>query len=227
MVRRAKAVRWEAHDLIDLLAIRYPPPEWAFFPQARDSTGYVSRTADAVVMNLWPSRGLEVHGFEVKVDRGDWLKELKTPEKATEIQKYCDRWWVVVPEKGIVQGGEIPPTWGLLVVSGGFLRCGVEGPKLNPVDLDRGFVAALLRNAAQLPDARLKEEFERGVKHGQRWGDGAVAELIQLKARVQEDARKMRMAASHADNLATNLEWLTRYAKEMVATSKSEQAEAE
>ena len=33
------------------------------------------RYADAIAMNLWPSRGLAVHGFEIKISRGDWQRE--------------------------------------------------------------------------------------------------------------------------------------------------------
>ena len=217
-MRQPKAVRWEARDLVELLAVRYPAPEWAFFPQARNSTGYVSRTADAVAMNLWPSRGMELHGFEVKVDRGDWLKELKSPEKATKIQQYCDRWWIVAP-KEIVGPAELPSTWGLLLANSGHLRCQVEAPKLQAVELDRGFVAALLRNAASLntvSENRLKEEFERGVKHGKTWpGESAVADLIEMKASIEEDGRKLHMAASRAERLASNLEFMTRYAEKL------------
>ena len=44
---------------------------------------------------VWPSRGLYLHGFEIKVHRNDWLRELKNPAKAEEIAGYCHFWWVV------------------------------------------------------------------------------------------------------------------------------------
>ncbi len=62
-------------------------------------------------MNLYPSRGLEINGFEVKGSRQDWIKELKSPEKSAPVQRFCDRWWIVAPA-GIIQPGELPPTWG-------------------------------------------------------------------------------------------------------------------
>jgi hypothetical protein len=62
-------------------------------------------------MNLYPSRGLEINGFEVTASRQDWIKELKSPEKSAPVQRFCDRRWIVAPA-GIIQPGELPPTWG-------------------------------------------------------------------------------------------------------------------
>jgi hypothetical protein len=149
----------------------------------RNQTGYSSgeqeRYADAVAVNLWPSRGLEVVGFEIKARRGDWTKELKNPSKSAAIQKYCDRWWVVAGGRNIVQPGELPPTWGLLVVHGGNSKrrivCTNEAPKLEPQALDKPFLLAMLRRAAELED-KLKEgsgdeNFQRGWQEGLKRGE--------------------------------------------------------
>jgi hypothetical protein len=137
-----------ADDLIARLSARHRPPEWAFFQQVPSSTGGAgSRTADAVAMNLWPSRGLEVHGFEVKISRNDWLRELKAPAKADEIAGYCDRFWLVVADATIVHPGELPATWGLLGPRGDGLVTVKDAAKLDSRPLDRGFVAAILRKA--------------------------------------------------------------------------------
>lgn len=42
-------------------------PEWVFIPEF--GIGSDNRRADAFAMGLWPSRGLQLHGFEVKVNR--------------------------------------------------------------------------------------------------------------------------------------------------------------
>ena len=60
-----------------LLALRYAPPAYAFFEEVRAQTGYAAGgSADGLALSLWPSRGIELHGFEVKVSRSDWLREL-------------------------------------------------------------------------------------------------------------------------------------------------------
>jgi len=91
--------------LIVLLKERFAAPEFAFLPHVRNGTGYArgtTRTADALAMSLWPSRGLELYGFEIKSERRDWLRERENPEKAEEICRFCDRWWVVA---GVAEGG--------------------------------------------------------------------------------------------------------------------------
>jgi hypothetical protein len=131
------------------IASRCPSPEWATFFEVADSTGFGRhRIADAVAMNTWRSRGMAVHGFEVKTDRGDWLRELKNPQKSAPVQRFCDRWHVVIDDPEIVRDGELPETWGLLVLKGRKLVQVKEAPKLEAEPLTRGFVAALLRAAS-------------------------------------------------------------------------------
>jgi hypothetical protein len=84
-------------DVWDMLRERHPAPEWAIFFEVANGLGVSDRRyADAVAMSLFPSRGLDVHGFEVKTARGDWLRELKNPKKADVIASYCDFWWLVI-----------------------------------------------------------------------------------------------------------------------------------
>jgi hypothetical protein len=64
----------------------YKTTEYALMFEVADSTGANShRRADAVAMNLWPSRGLYIEGIEVKVSRSDWRKELDTPSKSWPV----------------------------------------------------------------------------------------------------------------------------------------------
>ena len=87
-----------------LLDKRYPAESHALFRQVADSTGYgQKRYADAVAFGLWPSRGLEIEGLEIKVSRQDWLNELKNHAKSADIQAYCHRWWIVAGDRSIVK----------------------------------------------------------------------------------------------------------------------------
>lgn len=146
-----KTLRLTEGDVLSVIAGRYQAPEWAFLTQVRSGTGLVKveRYADAVALNCYPSRGMELHGFEVKVSVSDWRRELRDPEKSSKIQSYCDRWWVAAPE-GVVKKEELPPTWGLLEVTGAWSNIVRPAPKLTPVPLDRKFLASVLRAAARL-----------------------------------------------------------------------------
>lgn len=167
--------------------------EWAVFFEVADGTGTNSkRYADAVAMNLWPSRGLELHGFEIKVSRSDWLSELKNPEKSAAIQQYCDRWWIITPA-GIIKPGEMPPTWGQYEVSEkGQIRQVVAAPKLEPKDVNRQFMAALMRRAGEVDQSevysmvskRVEEEKKRIQQH-------ADQEVERLTKNYQELRQKL------------------------------------
>lgn len=130
------------------IATRFAAPEWALFFEVPSGTGAnAHRRADAVAMNLYPSRGLEIHGFEVKIARSDWLRELKDPDKSASVQMRCDRWWICTDDDKIVKDGELPPTWGLMVLRSGKLVVKMQAPALATPPIDRAFVASLLRAA--------------------------------------------------------------------------------
>lgn len=141
-------------ELLDLLSKQYPPPTQAFVPEFRCGTGYSRETrADALSMSLWPSSkgGFEITGFELKVSRADWLRELKSPHKATPVKQFCDRWYLVVSDlKVITCATELPADWGLMFQENGKLHTMIEAPKLEPLPIDRPFVAALMRRATRV-----------------------------------------------------------------------------
>lgn len=164
-------------DMIGRLRRRYSAPQFAFLSHVPDQTGGATRTADGVAMGLWRSRGLHLHGFEVKVQRRDWLKELRTPEKAEQVGQFCDYFWAVSPDDKIVKPGELPPRWGLLVVRGGGLGVKVKAERnpdaLQPTKL---FLAALLRRVWEQHPSKdaLAQERRQGREEGRREAETAA-----------------------------------------------------
>lgn len=193
-------------DVLRLLRERHPAPAWAFLEHVANGTGrHQSRTADAVAMSLWPSRGLELHGFEVKVWRGDWLRELADPAKADEIATRCDRWWVVATPD-VVADGELPTAWGLMVVEGASLRVAREAPLLTPAPLDRPFLAAILRRAAEGMVASQRHE-DRRARFDKAQADAASPEKVLARlARLEGTATKIARDISDAVYRAKRLE---------------------
>lgn len=177
-----------------LMERKFCQPEWALFHEVGEATGVGQRRADAVAVNLWESRGLTIHGFEVKVSRADWLRELRNPAKAEAIMKHCDHWWIVAPA-GVVAVGELPPTWGHYSVDGRGFNCSVKAPKLpnGHVDEVRPFLAALIRRVGQADDA----EIQRKVRE----------ETEVIRARATEDAaRQARERTSSYDGLKAQVD---------------------
>jgi hypothetical protein len=137
-------------DVHAALVKRFPSPEWVLLAEVRDDAGWRgSRSADAVAMNTWPSRGLQTHGVEIKHSRTDWLRELRDPAKSAAVQRYCDFWWLAVSDEKVAKLEEIPATWGFLILRGKTLYVAKPAPELKPEPPDRGFVAMLLRNATK------------------------------------------------------------------------------
>jgi hypothetical protein len=140
-------------DVLDLLNDRYlrlTPGNGVRYVTAehvRSHAGFdARRTADMIVQDMWPSSGLALIGHEVKVSRGDWLTELKAPEKAEEFRRYMHRWWLVVSDPRIVRD-DLPDGWGLMAVTRGGLRVVKQAPRLTPEPIPRTMQVALLRAA--------------------------------------------------------------------------------
>ena len=162
-----------AHDLFTRLQGTFSEPGYITLEEVRDATGFDSnRSADAMAISLYRSRGKALWGFEFKVSRSDWLHELKQPEKAESILRYCNYWALVVPDKNIVKTGELPETWGLYVAQKNRLKCVVPCPKLDPLPLSVTMLTALAyaidqkhkrSNKADLDKAR-NEGYQQGLK---------------------------------------------------------------
>ena len=151
-------------DLLVLLRQRYEEPRYAFFTEVGNVVGFPSRRGDAIAMAMWRSLGLEVHGFEIKMSRTDWMHERLRPDKAEHgLFPYCDRWWLVLSEPEIIKEEEVPASWGVLVPKGKCLATVQKATKLTPVRLTREFVASVLRKAlgATTEDLKRKERLRK------------------------------------------------------------------
>lgn len=139
-------------DMLDLLARRYTQrrrgaiaDRWVraeHVYSTQKTYGLDKRCADFVAIDKYHSTQA-MHGHEVKVSRSDWLTELRDPEKAEPIKRFCRYWWLVVPDSDIVKPGELPADWGLIVRSKAGLRAKVKAPELTPEPLTLDFVAGL------------------------------------------------------------------------------------
>lgn len=135
-------------DVYGLLQKKFPSNEYALMQEVSDAAGFNrSRSADYIIMNLWPSRGLHLTGIELKSYRGDWLSELKKPQKAENIFKYCDYFVLLTTDETIAKIEEIPVTWGWWVIKGTKIIVRKEAPKLIPEQISRNFLAAMLKRA--------------------------------------------------------------------------------
>lgn len=183
-------IAWSESSVYAALQRKFDAPAWVMLPQVRSATGFVRRprTADAIAASVWPSRGLYFVGFEIKVSRSDWTRELKDVEKSCDIQQYCRHWYIAAPA-GIVPVDELPPTWGLIeCLDDKKVVTAKQAPVLEAADPDIDFVCSVLRTASEVSvpafdvDRRIQEASMDGFKRGQ--------ESASVPAKVELDAIK-------------------------------------
>lgn len=164
---KPKPAKHTEASMIELLHQRYGTrsgngPRYAGVSHVRSDAGFdAKRTADFIAIDLWPSKGLTLHGHEVKISRSDWLNELKDPDKSAEFMKHVDYWWLVIADAAMVRPGELPHGWGMMAPrADGVLAVVRQAPRLNkpvnptpysykPEPVHRGLVAAMLRSAGK------------------------------------------------------------------------------
>jgi hypothetical protein len=199
--------------LLELIAKRHEGSGWQVFTELPNGTGGRStRRADAVAIGLWPSHKYEIHGYEIKHDRGDVRRELKDIAKSDAIGRYCDYWSLVVSDLSIIKDLLLPPTWGVLVpergeldlrgtgrpalVSRSRLRVHRKPAKRKATPISRAFAAAMLQNMgkAWIPRSTHVQVLERvrelETTRSQTATDDETVELERLRESVSRFERE-------------------------------------
>ena len=174
--------------------------EYAFFAQVRNDAGFsANRTFDAVAFNLWPSRGMAIDVFEIKVSRSDWQRELSKPDKAEAACNIGDRFTVVAPA-GCVWEGELPETWGLIEITGDGdekpwkLKQTKAAPLLKPGKtatrpISRGLLVSLLRaTPGAVPGGRLVSLDEKAISEARAAGYDQGRESTRHEVELAQEA---------------------------------------
>lgn len=181
-----------ARQLVGEVRARYPRPEWLCEPEV----ALAGRRLDVVALNLWSTRAHRIVGFEVKVSRGDWLRELSAFEKSADWHAVVDAFYVVTPG-GLVQPDELPGGWGLLELRGTRMFTKVQAVARTPrADLPREVAARFLSRIAAEAEQTIRE-------HNSRAGHELRLEIeADIEARVR---REFGNRIEHADEQARDL----------------------
>lgn len=169
-----KEKTYTASDMYELLHARYSGPEWAFVGGVPNGTGMAkTRTADGLAMSLWPSKGLHLHGFEIKVNRSDWFKEIQDVSKAAAFSLHCHYWWIAAPA-GVVKAEEMPADWGLLVPAPKGLRVKKAATfKPTPLPPSYALLAGIFRAClrSSVNEQRIRKARDEGWRQGQKYAE--------------------------------------------------------
>lgn len=207
---------WHEGAVFEALETIHPSgDQWILVPQIPDATSWDKRrTADAMAFGCWRSVGIAVHGYEIKVARSDWLREIQDPEKAKEFSNRCNYWWIAAPE-GIVKPEELPADWGLRIVTkttDGYSVRVKKGATFREVpNFDVAFVVALARACwRKSPERRADEEalaeaFRKGEIEGRK--ETAAIPYEYRNAKAQLDALKAEVAKFETESGITIRGW--------------------
>lgn len=182
-----------ASDIRLGMSVRWSQPEYAIMWEVAPATGAATgriRYADAVIMSLWPSRGQELHGVEIKISRSDWMRESKDPTKAERIAAYCDRWYVHTTPGVIRDLSEVPPAWGVREFDGKRWSTLREAALTEAKPTDRGFLAALLRRADEGMRGEIANQARRMTEAQTEAYEKRVAEAVEHVNRERGFAQK-------------------------------------
>lgn len=118
--------------------------EWLFL---REALGI-----DGLALHCWAGSSkarYERIGYEVKVSRSDFRREIRNPLKRAGAMAIVDRFYFACPE-GLIAAHEVPPGCGLVWV-GRRTRAVVKAPRLQPRGLTRHETVRLLRGRMNPP----------------------------------------------------------------------------
>lgn len=172
-----------AKDIVQLLRVKYSGDQWAFVPEVPNGTGTaMNRRCDGLAMGLWPSKGLHLHGHEIKVNRSDWLKEIQDVSKAAAFSVFCHYWWIVAPA-GVVKLEELPSDWGLMCPTTNGLRVKKPATLWTPELPDHCLLAGIFRACCKESAAEtdLKAARQEGYSKGYDDGMRSVESRIDRK----------------------------------------------
>lgn len=180
----------------------FPAAEWALFFELRNGTGFNGGAgenyADALAINLYPSKKHWRVAYEIKISRSDFLHELKNPHKRQWAFDISNEFWFACAP-GVAKPEELPEGCGLLVVSGTKLKRVVAAKQRTARALGMGEVAAIARksmDAGAIQDAKWRHA-------GCDLDESALDELLATKwdqqrehhhQKVAEDWTKAKMA---------------------------------
>ncbi len=142
--------------MIDELSKRHCREEWVFAFEVPQVCSYDMRYIDAFACCVYPSKGFRRIAYELKTHRGDWLKELRNPEKRAPFVGLSNQFYFVLAE-GVGSKDDMPADTadcGLLeIMSSGRtrIRTRKKAPLRDVGEIPTAFAMAMMRTVRERP----------------------------------------------------------------------------
>lgn len=228
-----EVMQFSSTDLLEALRRRHIKRkaadgyEGGLFLEEVTHSGAGGARADALFVGFTSTTGRQLVGYEIKVTRADWLRELEQPLKAGWWADQCHEWWLAAANDLIVEPGELPPGWGLITPKGvraGKLQLKIVEPALRrpltwcpswqtTVSVISRCDSAVRSKAWQDRERIRTEERERAEQHVVATSD---VEKWRVRARAAEgqlDAIKGALELSNYDDVSRYLPQLRAFCR--------------
>ncbi len=173
---------------------KYEADRYALLEEVADGAGFGGkwprrRYADALVLALWPSDDHVLRGFELKVSRTDWKRELAKPKKSEAVRRYCDRWTLFTFGTKPARLDEIPEAWGWWALGDDDeISVLKKAPNEIPDRWDASFVASMVRRAFEAsPSAAFAASLAAAVTRPH------VAEMYAIRQRHADTVARLNL----------------------------------
>lgn len=155
------------------------PEHLVLFEVGARQNDWKMRRIDAVAVGMTKRSGHLIHGFEIKVSRGDLLGELREPRKSSG-QRFCDRWWLALASIDLLKPTDvIPEHWGIIVCASRGLETFRQPTPVARIESPE-FRAALLHASQRSPGYRRAMGYQAGHQRA----------LVEQLGRVQDAYRR-------------------------------------
>lgn len=181
----------DASAVMQALRARFADPErYAVLPQVNAGTGLFRKTwIDALVISFWPSDGLRRAAIEIKVDRQDFLREVRSPRKNEAFRSLCHEFWFATGPDVVADAAEVPENAGWYLLRGSKLICKRQARINTTPCLDDGFLAAVTRAVIEEQKAalgRTRDAIVAGDREIQHWKLFALTAMDVISHRDHE-----------------------------------------
>lgn len=142
--------------MLDELSKRHLREEWVFAREVPSICSYDMGFIDAFACNVYPSKRFRRIAYELKTERGDWLKELRNPKKRAAFVAVSNQFYFVIAE-GVGSRDDMPPDTadcGLLeIMSSGRtrIRTRKRAPTRDVGEIPTAFAMAMMRTIRERP----------------------------------------------------------------------------
>lgn len=208
-----------ADEIREALRKRYPLDKHLHVDEAPQFSDRGGRKIDVLVVDLWRSRGLARHAFEIKRSIADFRKEVAEPEKADWWWSHCSDFTIVAPATvcaRIQANNELPPNWGLMSVSeAGRIRVlSPSAVNLEPEPIGWETAVGMMRAIVNVGPFTLQREYQRG------WD--AMKATLEDEGNDLQVARERRVLAERLEALQASVETFEQATGVRIATYRSD-----